>query len=165
MQWRIYRSIGQEVGVFTNDPGDRGPISGRIIPKTQKMVSDASFPNTQLYKLRVKGKVEQSRERSSTFPLHLCVVAIEKGAFGLHSILVTKFTSTLQMVGNYHYLNNCGISILKLTSTSHIDEDNIGFDRFNQILCDIRSLFVKYFQIHFSQEEKILSKYVIEDNV
>ena len=33
------------------------------------------------YKVRIKGKVEESRERSSTLPLHLGLVAIEKGAF------------------------------------------------------------------------------------
>ena len=48
------------------------------------MVLDTSLLNTQQYKVRIKGKLEQSRERSST-PLHLGVVAIEKGAFGLPS--------------------------------------------------------------------------------
>ena len=33
--------------------------------KTQKMVFDAALLKTQLYKVRIKGKVEQSRERSS----------------------------------------------------------------------------------------------------
>ena len=49
--------------VFTNGPGDQGSISGRVIPKTFKMVL-----NTQHYKVRMKGKVEQSRERSSALP-------------------------------------------------------------------------------------------------
>ena len=43
------------------------------------MVLDTSLIHTQQYKVRIKGKVEQSRERSSA--LHLSVVAIEKGAF------------------------------------------------------------------------------------
>ena len=38
------------------------PIPGRIIPKTQKMVLDASLLNTQHYKVRIKSKVEPSRE-------------------------------------------------------------------------------------------------------
>ena len=50
--------------VFTIGPGDRGSIPGRVIPKTQKMVFDAALLNTQHYKARIKGKVEQSRERS-----------------------------------------------------------------------------------------------------
>ena len=46
----------------------------------KKMVLDTSLLNTQQYKVRIKGKVEQSRESSSA-PVHLGVVAIEKGAF------------------------------------------------------------------------------------
>ena len=41
---------------------------GQVIPKTQKMVLDSSLFNTQYYKVRIKGKVEQSKERSSTLP-------------------------------------------------------------------------------------------------
>ena len=54
--------------VFTNGPGDRGWISGRVIPKTQKVVLDTFLLSTQHYKLRFKGKVEQSRERSNVLP-------------------------------------------------------------------------------------------------
>ena len=54
--------------VFTNDPGDQDSISGRVIPKTQKMVLDAALLNIQHYKVKVKGKVEQSREWWSAFP-------------------------------------------------------------------------------------------------
>ena len=49
-----------------------GSIPGQVMPKTQKMVLDASFLNTQHYKVRIKGKVEQSREKSSA--LHYTVV-------------------------------------------------------------------------------------------
>ena len=56
------------VRVFANGPGDRGSIPGRVIPKTQKMVLDASLINIQQYKVGIKGKVEQSRERSSALP-------------------------------------------------------------------------------------------------
>ena len=44
------------------------------------MVLDSALLNTQHYKVRIKGKVEQSREWSNA-PLHLDVEAIEKGAF------------------------------------------------------------------------------------
>ena len=44
---------------------------GRVIPKTQKMVLDASLLITQHYKVWIKGKVEQSRERSSALPYTL----------------------------------------------------------------------------------------------
>ena len=73
-------------------PEDLGSIPGRVIPKTQKMVLDASLLNTEHYKVRIKGKVVQSRERSFALPLHLGVVAIEKGAFGSPSTMVTNFT-------------------------------------------------------------------------
>ena len=36
--------------------------------KLFKMVLDTSLLNTQQYKVRIKGKVEQSRERSSSLP-------------------------------------------------------------------------------------------------
>ena len=42
------------VRVFTNGPADLGSVPGRVIPKTQKMVLDASLLNTQPYKVRVK---------------------------------------------------------------------------------------------------------------
>ena len=54
--------------VFANDPGDLGSMPGRVIPKTLKMVLDPSLLNTQHYKVRIKGKVELSWERSSAFP-------------------------------------------------------------------------------------------------
>ena len=54
--------------VFANGPGDLGSTPGRVIPKTQKMVLDTTLLNTQQYKVRIKGKVEQSRERSSALP-------------------------------------------------------------------------------------------------
>ena len=39
-----------------------------VISKTLKMVLDTTLLNTQQYKVRIKGKVEQSRESSSTLP-------------------------------------------------------------------------------------------------
>ena len=52
-----------------NGSGDLGSIPGWVIPKTQKMVLDTALLNTQHYKVHIKGKVEQSREWSSTLPL------------------------------------------------------------------------------------------------
>ena len=53
--------------VFANGLGEQGSILGRVIPKTQKMVLDAALLNAHYYKVRIKGKVEQSREWSSAF--------------------------------------------------------------------------------------------------
>ena len=48
--------------VFANGPGELGSIQGRVIPKTLKIVLDTSFLNTQQFKVRIKGKVELSRQ-------------------------------------------------------------------------------------------------------
>ena len=65
----IYNRLIVAVGrVFANDPVDLGSIPGRVIPKTLKMVLDTSLLNTQQYKVRIEGKVEQSWERSSALP-------------------------------------------------------------------------------------------------
>ena len=64
--------IGLGVRVFANGPGDLGSIPGRVIPKTQKMVLDASLLSTQHYKVRIKGKVEQSSEGVAPSPTHWC---------------------------------------------------------------------------------------------
>ena len=54
--------------VFANGPGDMGSIPGRVGLKTLKMILDTSLLNTQQYKVRIKGKIDQSRERSSSLP-------------------------------------------------------------------------------------------------
>ena len=41
------------------------------MPKTQKMLLDAALLNTQHYKVRIKGKVEQYMEWSSALPYTL----------------------------------------------------------------------------------------------
>ena len=61
----FYRSIGIMIWVFANSLGDRGSISGRVMPKHKKWYLIPFMPNTQHYKVQIKGKVEQSRERSS----------------------------------------------------------------------------------------------------
>ena len=62
----IYRFIGIVGRMFANGLGDLGSI-----PNTLKMVLDTSFLNTQQYKVSIKSKVEQSREKSSTLPYTL----------------------------------------------------------------------------------------------
>ena len=80
--------------VFAYGPGDLGSIPCSVIPKTLKMVLDGSLLNTQQYKVRIKGNVEQSRERSRT-TLHLGIVAIEKGSFWSPSTTVANFLLVL----------------------------------------------------------------------
>ena len=57
--------IGLVGRVFANNLGDLGSIRGHVISKTLKMVLDTSLLNTQQYKVHIKGKVEQYRERSN----------------------------------------------------------------------------------------------------
>ena len=86
----IDRIFGLMSRVFVNGPGDQDYIPGLVIPKTQKMVLDATLLNTQHYKVTIKGKVDESREWSCALLLHHSLEAIEKGAFGSPS---TKFAN------------------------------------------------------------------------
>ena len=54
--------------VITKGPGDLGSIPGRVIPKTQKLVLDFALFNTQHYRVKIRDKMEQSRERDSALP-------------------------------------------------------------------------------------------------
>ena len=65
---RSDQTIGLMNRVFRNSLGDWGSIPSRVIPKIQKMVFDAALLNTPHYKVRIKGKVEKSREWSSSLP-------------------------------------------------------------------------------------------------
>ena len=77
--------IKSRVGrVFASGLGDWGSIPGRLISKTLKMVLDTTLLNTQQYKVRIKAKVEQSREWSSTISLTPQCSSYRKG-----SLLVT----------------------------------------------------------------------------
>ena len=67
----INRFISLVGRVFDNGPGDRGSITGRVILKTFKMVLDTSLLNTHQYKVRIKGKIEEFRERSCALPYNL----------------------------------------------------------------------------------------------
>ena len=57
-QMKLYIYI--MVKVFARGPRNHGSIPGRVIPKTQKMVLDASLLNTLHYKVRIKGKRSNS---------------------------------------------------------------------------------------------------------
>ena len=57
-KWVEYLLIIRKTGVW----------SLVVIPKTRKMVLDTYLLNTQHFNVRIKGKMEQSRERSCTFP-------------------------------------------------------------------------------------------------
>ena len=69
---RMLWVIGLVGRVFANGPGNRGSIPGHVIPKTLKMVLDASLLNTQQYKVCIKVKVEQSRKGIVPSPTPRC---------------------------------------------------------------------------------------------
>ena len=79
------------VRVFDNGPEDLSSISGRVIPKSQKIVLDATLLSTQHYKVRIKVKWSNP-EKGVAPPLHLGGVAVEKLAFVLPSTTVANFT-------------------------------------------------------------------------
>ena len=88
-----YRPISLVVRVFNNGAGDQGSIPGRVIPKTPKMVLDATLLNTQHYEVRIKGKVEQSREWSSAqlrLPSLLTTAFVWLGLLMLGTFLFSK---------------------------------------------------------------------------
>ena len=58
MIWRIFFDLISRV--FANGPGDLGSYPSRFIIKTQKTVLDVALLSTQHYKVRIKGKMEQS---------------------------------------------------------------------------------------------------------
>ena len=65
---RKYRLIYQVGRVLADGPGDLVSIPGRVIPKSFKIVLGTPLLSTQQYKVHIKGKVEQTRERSSALP-------------------------------------------------------------------------------------------------
>ena len=77
--------------VFANGLEDRCSIPGRVISKTQTLVLDVALLCPQHYEVRIKGKVEQSREWSGALPIHHSVVAIEIETFGSPLTKVAKF--------------------------------------------------------------------------
>ena len=70
LRFPLFNPIKQHYVILHIQPdiGKMVRIPGRVIPKTQKMVLDTSLLNTQQYKVGIKGKVEQSRERNNALP-------------------------------------------------------------------------------------------------
>ena len=56
--YNFYQPIGIMVILFNNDQGDWGSITGRVIPKTQKRVLDASLLKPLQYQVSqaIQGK-------------------------------------------------------------------------------------------------------------
>ena len=83
IHWRlqIYKNSGR---VFANGPRDRGSVQGRVILKTRKWY--LAPPCLTFSFIRYVSRVKCNNPEKRVPPyLHLCVVAIEKGAFGMSS--------------------------------------------------------------------------------
>ena len=63
--------IGLVCRVFANGLGDWCSVLGWVIPKTQKVALDAALLKTMHYKVRIKGKMEQPKERTGALPYTL----------------------------------------------------------------------------------------------
>ena len=85
----VYQPICLMSKIFANGPVERGPIPGRVILKTQKTVLDSSLLSTRYYKICIKGKVEQSRERSNT--LTDASVAVNYGCQLYFSLYIFRY--------------------------------------------------------------------------
>ena len=119
-------AIGLVGRVFANGPGDQGSSPGRVIPKTQKMVLDASLLNTQHYKVRIKGKVEQSREGVAPSPIPWCS-SYRKGSlrvtldFGrqLYLLLLTPLFIFIEIIWAYFYSMPFSITLKTRNFVTH----------------------------------------------
>ena len=100
---RVSRLIDLVCRVFPNGPGDQGSIPGRVIPKTLKMVLCTYLLNTQQYKVRIKGKVEQPMERSSALPYTLMLLLLKKEPSGrprIRSPILLTYNKTNVILGS-----------------------------------------------------------------
>ena len=88
--------IGIVGRVFASGPGDLGPIPGRVISKTLKMVLDTPCLTLSNIRYVSSGAIQRKELRP---PLHLGVVAIEKGVFWSPSPTVANFTFTSNKLG------------------------------------------------------------------
>ena len=97
------------VRVFANGPGDLVQSQVESYQRLKKMVLDASLLNTQHYKVRIKGKVEQSREGVAPSPTHWCS-SYRKGSlrvtldYGRQLIYIYCYVSSLNSVWYFQYI-------------------------------------------------------------
>ena len=99
----VYTSI--IAWVFANGLGDGGSVPGQVIPdqvlpKTQKLVLDDSLLNNQHYTVWIKGKWSNLGKVVAP-PLHLSVVANEKGAFKSSLIMVSQLICVNEIIWSF----------------------------------------------------------------
>ena len=97
------------VRVFDDGPEDMDSISGQVMPKTQKMVLDTVFLNTQHYKIRIKWS-NQGRG-VKPFPTPWCSSYRKRRLyFYLHfndsELYLAHYTSMSTRMFNYRQVHN-----------------------------------------------------------
>ena len=93
-----YVSMPISIIVFVNGLGDWGSIPGWVIPKTQKMVLDASLLNTQNYKVWIKGKWNNLKKGVAPSPTLWC------SSYWKRSLWVALLTCVSIQLRLYHFL-------------------------------------------------------------
>ena len=107
----INKFAGQWWNYLFYAPGDLGSIPGRVILKTLKMVFDTSLLNTQQYKLRFKGKVIQSWEKSSSYWKGSLLVALDYSR--QIYLLIYLFSSSFTFFENT-FIENWEVQLFKI---------------------------------------------------
>ena len=87
------------VRVFNNGPENLGSIPDPVILKTFKMVLDTALLNTQQYKVRIKGKVEQFLIHFPLFLLGIIVFRVTNPIF-LIIFLLTVIMPTIYLLNS-----------------------------------------------------------------
>ena len=109
--------------VFANSLEDRSSIPGRVIPKTQKMVLDVALLNTQHYKLRIQGKVEQSRKWSSAFSYTLVQQLLKREPSSQPQLCLRLFNVISWTLVGWGWgltpLQRCSLCIVQPQPTGH----------------------------------------------
>ena len=126
---------------------------GWVIPKTQKMVLDSSLLNTQHCKVRIKGKVEQSRERSNALAFFESLVWPD---LGLNPGLPGHWqTHTHKRVCVYIYMCVCECIYIYIYIYTHV----CVYTCVNICLCLYIYIYIYIYMLHF-----FIDTYLIEHN-
>ena len=81
-------------------------LVGSVFASGPPVVPDTSLLNTQQYKVRIKGKVEQSRERSSALPYTSVSKLLKREPSGRPRLKGDNFTFTLLFLCTSDALRN-----------------------------------------------------------
>ena len=93
-----------------------GSIPGQVIPKTLKMVFDASLLNTQYYKVWIKGKWSNARKGVALSPTPWCSSYIKASLLGYPQLQSSNLQQLIYIyIYIYIYISNVPIFIELMT--------------------------------------------------